>query len=50
MEQAFQEFIQHSSTVAKAVFLMVSGVAFVFAVQVVFYLIAKCWPRGKGEK
>jgi hypothetical protein len=49
MDQIFQEFIQNSSTVAKAVFLMVSGVLFVFAVQVVFYLIAKLWPRDKPQ-
>jgi Na+-transporting methylmalonyl-CoA/oxaloacetate decarboxylase gamma subunit len=49
MSQLLQNFIQTASTLQKAVFLMVSGILFVFLVQVVFYLIAKLWPRGKKE-
>jgi hypothetical protein len=47
MDQLLQNFIHSATTVQKAVFLMVAGILFVFAVQVVFYLIAKLWPRGK---
>jgi Na+-transporting methylmalonyl-CoA/oxaloacetate decarboxylase gamma subunit len=43
-----RDFIQDSPVIGKAVFLMVAGVLFVFAVQVVFYLIAKLWPRNKS--
>ena len=36
--------------VGQSLFLMVCGVAFVFAVQVVFYLCIKLWPKtGKGS-
>jgi Na+-transporting methylmalonyl-CoA/oxaloacetate decarboxylase gamma subunit len=47
-DQLLRNFIQDSSVIGKAVFLMVAGVLFVFAVQVVFYLIAKLWPRSKN--
>jgi hypothetical protein len=48
MEAALRDFVQGASTVEKGLFLMVSGILFVFAVQVVFYLTVKLWPRGKG--
>jgi Na+-transporting methylmalonyl-CoA/oxaloacetate decarboxylase gamma subunit len=48
MDQLLQNFIQSAGTIQKAVFLMVAGILFVFSVQVVFYLIAKLWPREKG--
>jgi hypothetical protein len=47
-DQLLRNFIQGSSVIGKAVFLMVTGILFVFTVQVVFYLIAKLWPRNKG--
>ncbi|MDR3335807.1 MAG: hypothetical protein LBT16_01255 [Treponema sp.] len=49
MDQLFENFIQSSSTIQKAVFLMITGILFVFLVQIVFYLIAKLWPRGKEK-
>jgi Na+-transporting methylmalonyl-CoA/oxaloacetate decarboxylase gamma subunit len=47
MDELLRNFIQNASVIQKAVFLMVAGILFVFIVQVVFYLIAKLWPRGK---
>jgi hypothetical protein len=47
MDKALGNFIQNAGTVQKAVFLMIAGILFVFAVQLVFYLLAKLWPRGK---
>jgi Na+-transporting methylmalonyl-CoA/oxaloacetate decarboxylase gamma subunit len=49
MDQLLRDFIQGAPVIQKAVFLMVAGILFVFIVQVVFYLIAKLWPRGKKE-
>jgi Na+-transporting methylmalonyl-CoA/oxaloacetate decarboxylase gamma subunit len=46
MEQALYSFVENATTLQKAVFLMVAGVLFVFAVQTVFYVIVKIW-RGK---
>ncbi|MDR2096566.1 MAG: hypothetical protein LBP76_13775 [Treponema sp.] len=48
IDQLLKNFIQDSSVIGKAVFLMVAGILFVFTVQVVFYLIAKLWPRNKN--
>jgi Na+-transporting methylmalonyl-CoA/oxaloacetate decarboxylase gamma subunit len=48
IDQVLKDFIQSSSVIGKAVFLMVAGILFVFIVQVVFYLIAKLWPRNKS--
>jgi hypothetical protein len=48
IDQLLKNFIQDSSVIGKAVFLMVVGILFVFTVQVVFYLIAKLWPRNKN--
>jgi Na+-transporting methylmalonyl-CoA/oxaloacetate decarboxylase gamma subunit len=50
MEQLLQYFLQNASTLQKASFLMVCGILFVFAVQVVFYLVVKLWPRHKAAK
>ncbi|MCL2128292.1 MAG: hypothetical protein FWH38_08555 [Treponema sp.] len=47
MESVFNNFINTASVFEKGVFLMAAGVLFVFAVQVVFYLTVKLWPRGK---
>jgi hypothetical protein len=47
MDKFLQQFIQNSSTLQKGIFLLVCGVLFVFAVQVVFYLVVKLWPKGK---
>ena len=49
MEHAFYEFIRTATTIEKGVFLMVVGVSFVFAVQVVFYLTVKIWPQPKSD-
>jgi hypothetical protein len=47
MENIFNDFINNATLVQKGVFLMVTGVLFVFAVQLVFYLTVKLWPRSK---
>lgn len=47
LEQLFNNFINNATVFQKGVFLMVTGVLFVFAVQLVFYLTVKFWPRGK---
>jgi hypothetical protein len=44
MDQLIDAIRQSPSTVGKAGFLMVCGILFVFAVQVVFYLTIKLWP------
>jgi hypothetical protein len=44
---ALLQSIQKGPVLSKALFLLVSGVLFVFVVQVVFYLTIKLWPRGK---
>lgn len=36
---------RNGGVVSQSLFLMVCGVTFVFAVQVVFYLCVKLWPR-----
>jgi hypothetical protein len=48
IDQMLRDFIQGSSVIGKAAFLMIVGILFVFTVQVVFYLIAKLWPRDRG--
>ena len=47
MEQIFASFINNASVFEKGVFLMASGLVFVFFVQLVFYLTVRLWPRGK---
>ncbi|GHU15182.1 hypothetical protein FACS1894163_01020 [Spirochaetia bacterium] len=49
MNQLIEVIRQSDSTVGKAVFLMICGILFVFAVQVVFYLTIKLWPK-KGKE
>jgi hypothetical protein len=39
--------VRNGPILSKALFLLTSGVLFVFLVQVVFYLTIKLWPRGK---
>lgn len=43
----FIESVRQGGGVSQALFLMVCGMTFVFAVQVVFYLIIAAWPKGK---
>ena len=45
MEQIFSNFIANATVFQKGVFLMITGVLFVFAVQLVFYLTVKLWPK-----
>lgn len=41
---------RNGGVVSQSLFLMACGVSFVFAVQVIFYLCVKFWPRnGKQE-
>jgi hypothetical protein len=47
---ALLQHIQSGPVLSKALFLMVSGILFVFMVQVVFYLTIKLWPRTKDGK
>jgi hypothetical protein len=44
---ALLQTVKNGPILSKALFLLVSGVLFVFAVQVVFYLVIKLWPRNK---
>jgi Na+-transporting methylmalonyl-CoA/oxaloacetate decarboxylase gamma subunit len=46
----FQNFIRSGTNFQKSIFLMVSGIVFVFLVQVIFYLFVKLWPKGKDEE
>ena len=50
VEQTFYNFINSASVFEKGVFLMIAGVLFVFAVQLVFYLTVKLWPGRKNEE
>jgi Na+-transporting methylmalonyl-CoA/oxaloacetate decarboxylase gamma subunit len=50
MEQLFNDFIQNATTFQKGVFIMIAGVCFVFAVQVIFYLIVKLWPKNQAAE
>jgi Na+-transporting methylmalonyl-CoA/oxaloacetate decarboxylase gamma subunit len=45
MDQLIGEFVTNASTIEKGIFLMVTGIVFVFIVQVVFYMVVKIWPR-----
>jgi Na+-transporting methylmalonyl-CoA/oxaloacetate decarboxylase gamma subunit len=50
MDQILENFVQTATTFQKGVFLMIAGVCFVFAVQLVFYLTVKIWVgRGKPK-
>jgi len=48
MDQLLNDFVRSATTVQKGVFLLVTGVSFVFIVQFVFYMIVKVWPK-KGN-
>ena len=48
MDQALYDFVRNATTIEKGVFLMIAGVCFVFAVQVIFYMIIKIWPGKKA--
>ena len=50
MEQIFVNFINNASVFEKGVFLMVAGLLFVFAVQLIFYLTVKLWTVKKRVK
>ena len=43
MEGILNDFINSASVFQKGVFLMAAGILFVFAVQLVFYLMVKIW-------
>ena len=43
MDQLLYDFVRSASIVQKGVFLMVTGVCFVFIVQFVFYITVKIW-------
>jgi len=43
MEQIFNNFINNANNIQKGVFLMIAGLLFVFAVQLIFYLTVKLW-------
>jgi hypothetical protein len=47
MENNFMNFIGNATVFQKGVFLMAVGIAFVFAVQMVFYLTVKLWQLKK---
>ena len=46
---SFFESIQQGSTFGQALVLMAGGILFVFATQVIFYVIIKLWPRSKDN-
>ena len=50
MDQLLFDFVKNATTSQKGVFLLVAGVCFVFAVQWVFYMIVKIWPKGSKEE
>ncbi len=41
------ESVRQGGGVSQALFLMVCGMSFVFAVQLVFYVVIALWPKGK---
>jgi len=47
MNQLLNEFIRNATVFQKGVFLMIAGVCFVFAVQFIFFLLVKLWPKKK---
>ena len=50
MDQALFDFVKYATTFEKGVFLMISGVCFVFAVQFIFFLTVKIWMRTGKKK
>jgi hypothetical protein len=49
MNNLIQTIAASSSNYPKAIFLMAAGILFVFAVQVVFYLIIRLWPKAQRK-
>jgi Na+-transporting methylmalonyl-CoA/oxaloacetate decarboxylase gamma subunit len=45
MDQILKNFVETGTIFQKGVFLLIAGVLFVFAVQLVFYLTVKIWVR-----
>ena len=43
------DMVREGSLFQKGLFLMVVGIGFVFAVQVIFYLIIRLWPKKKKD-
>lgn len=43
------ESVRSGGAIGKGLFLMVCGMGFVFAVQVVFFAVIKLWPAGKKD-
>jgi len=39
--------IKSGGVISQSLFLMICSITFVFAVQVIFYLFVKLWPKGK---
>jgi hypothetical protein len=50
MEQLIHFVARSTSNYPKALFLMVSGIIFVFIVQVVFFLVIKLWPKPQAPQ
>jgi len=46
--QILNEFLINATNIQKGLFLMIAGIGFVFAVQVIFYLIVKLWPNDRN--
>lgn len=44
------ESVRSSGVVVQGLFLMVVGMSFVFAVQVIFYLMIRLWPKEKEKQ
>jgi hypothetical protein len=49
MNQLIETVRQGDSTIVKTLFIIACGVLFVFAVQAVFYVAIKLWPKGKKQ-
>jgi hypothetical protein len=46
---AILETVRSGGDIGKAIFLGICGISFVFAVQVVFYLTVKLFPKKKPD-
>jgi len=49
MDQAIMNFVATATTIQKGVFLMCTGIGFVFLIQIIFYAMVKIWPKAKPE-
>ena len=53
MDDFIYNFVKTATTMQKGVFLMIAGMCFVFAVQVIFYIVTKIWikiaPKSKED-